>query len=92
MADDCKYGKVRVRTRLYVIAMLGVSFTVFGAVWLFSANAQEYFMDKDYGQWSAKMDMMRRCDVGDVAIIGDFRASAGICRTFFGPRLYATWP
>ena len=48
----------------------------FGALWVYTSNARAAFLDEDYGQWAAKMQMIRTCQVGEVAIVGNSRASA----------------
>jgi hypothetical protein len=57
----------------------------FAAVWALSAADHDAFMDRDYGQWSAKMQMLKRCDAGDVAVFGDSRASAAFLPSSFLP-------
>jgi hypothetical protein len=66
------------RPILYLSILLGIVFVAFGSFWVFSAKTPDKYMDQDYGQWEAKTDMLRRCELGDLSIIGDSRASAGI--------------
>jgi hypothetical protein len=65
----------------YLGALLGILILGFGSAWLFSILARESYMDQDYAQWSAKMEMIARCDLGAVTVVGDSRASAAIIPT-----------
>lgn len=73
------------RPRLYLAVFFGLLFFGFGSIWVFSAMARNAYMDSDYGQWTAKMQMVRECRVGDVAVIGDSRASVDIVPALLRP-------
>jgi hypothetical protein len=50
----------------------------FGLVWAWVAAMPMAFMDPEYAFWQAKQVMLDRCDGGEVIILGDSRAAAGI--------------
>ncbi len=39
------------------------------------------FLDPEYAAWSAKQELVARCDLGDLLILGDSRAGAGMMPT-----------
>jgi hypothetical protein len=58
----------------------------FAAVWFWVATMPITFMDAEFPSWAAKMTMLDRCDLGDVLILGDSRAAAGILPLKLGVR------
>ncbi len=50
----------------------------FAAVWAWVALMPLAFLDPEYPAWRAKEIMLRRCDLGDVLVLGDSRAAAGV--------------
>jgi hypothetical protein len=50
----------------------------FGAVWIWVATMPMAFMDPEYPSWRAQQVMLDRCDLGELVILGDSRATAGI--------------
>lgn len=50
----------------------------FAVVWAWIGAAPMAWMDPEYGAWRAKLTLLDRCDLGEIAIIGDSRAAAGI--------------
>ena len=61
------------------LALLALSALLsFAAVWVWVATMPMAFMDGEYPAWAAKAAMLDRCDLGDVVILGDSRAAAGI--------------
>ena len=64
------------RPGLYIAVVLLVVAGAFGSLWVYTADARVAFLDEDYGQWAAKLQLIRSCQVGTVAILGDSRASA----------------
>jgi len=75
----------RDRPRLYLALLLIVLIGGFGGAWAFSSTERNGYMDQDFGQWTAKMHMIRDCEVGDIAVIGDSRASAAIVPAAMSP-------
>ena len=43
----------------------------FAAVWLWIIAAPMAFMDPEYPSWRAKIDLLDRCDLGEVIVLGD---------------------
>ena len=73
------------RPKLYLAVFFGLLLSAFGAIWVFSAVGRNGYMDQDYGQWTAKMEMIQQCRVGDLAIIGDSQASADLIPALLRP-------
>jgi hypothetical protein len=79
------------RRRLSMRAYLAVAALsagcVLALVWAWVALMPLAFLDPEYPAWAAKETMIARCDVGQIAVVGDSRAAADIM-----PRLmpYAT--
>jgi hypothetical protein len=64
--------------RRYFAAMAVVSVLTFGAVWAWVLAMPLAFLEPEYASWRAKQMLLDRCDLGDVLILGDSRASVGI--------------
>ena len=47
-------------------------------VWAYVAFLPMAYMEGGYPAWVAKMQMLRRCELGDVAFLGDSRLEAGV--------------
>jgi hypothetical protein len=58
--------------------------TALGAVlsflllWAWIAAAPLAYLDPEYPYWRAKQELLRDCDLGEVLILGDSRAAAGV--------------
>ena len=50
----------------------------FAAVWLWVATMQMAYLDPEYAFWRARQDLVQSCDLGQMLILGDSRATAGI--------------
>lgn len=68
----------------YLLVMFGVFLIGFTALWIFTANFRMAFLDTGYGEWSAKLSMIRKCDTGSVVILGDSRAAAAYTPKLLG--------
>lgn len=53
----------------------------FGLVWGWVAAMPMAFMDPEYASWRAKLQLLKRCDLGDALVLGDSRAAADIIPT-----------
>ncbi len=62
----------------YLLLMLAAATTAFGLVWAWAATMPMTFMEPEYAAWQAKLVLLDRCDLGDILILGDSRAAAGI--------------
>jgi hypothetical protein len=59
--------------------MLGAAFAAGLAVaWAWVVAAPLAFLDPEYPYWRAKEEMLRRCDLGRVLVLGDSRAAVDI--------------
>lgn len=50
-------------------------------LWAWVAAAPLAYLDPEYPYWRAKQELLRDCDLGDVLILGDSRAAAGVLAT-----------
>ena len=50
----------------------------FGFAWFWSARMKLAFLDPEYAAWNAKQELVANCDLGNLMVIGDSRADAGI--------------
>lgn len=62
----------------YLVTLALTVLLSFSAAWTWVAVAPMAFMDGEYPSWVAKETMLDRCDLGDLVILGDSRAAAGI--------------
>ncbi len=61
------------------LAWLGATFVVgLALVWAWVAAAPLAFLDPEYPYWRAKQQMLSRCDLGRVLVLGDSRAAVDI--------------
>ncbi len=51
---------------------------LFGLIWLWVLAMPIAFLDPEYPSWRAKQMLLADCDLGDILILGDSRAAAGI--------------
>jgi hypothetical protein len=51
---------------------------LFAALWLWIAFAPLAFLDPEFPDWLAKQQMLQRCDLGDLLIVGDSRAAVDV--------------
>ena len=58
----------------------------FAAVWLWVATMKMAYLDPEYAFWRARQDLVQNCDLGEMLILGDSRAAAGILPSAMGPR------
>lgn len=65
-------------TRAYLVVCVLSGAGVLAAVWLWVVLMPLAFLDPEYPAWVAKEQMLARCDLGDMIIIGDSRAAADI--------------
>lgn len=62
----------------YLIASALALVLGFTSVWAWTAAMPLAFLDPEYASWRAKQVLLRRCDLGDLVVVGDSRAAAGI--------------
>jgi hypothetical protein len=62
-----------------LLAVLGAAFAAgLAGAWLWVVGAPLAFLDPEYPYWRAKEEMLRRCDLGRVLVLGDSRAAVDI--------------
>jgi hypothetical protein len=66
------------QARSYLGWMAAGGGACFLLLWLWIASVPLAYLDPEYSYWLAKQTMLDRCDLGDVLILGDSRAAAGI--------------
>jgi hypothetical protein len=62
----------------YLLLQAAVAAMCFGLVWLWVAAAPMAYLDPEYPVWRAKLGMLRRCDLGQVLVVGDSRAAVDV--------------
>lgn len=62
----------------YLRLMAAGAAGAFLLLWAWVAAAPLAYLDPEYPYWRAKQDLLRDCDLGDVLILGDSRAAAGV--------------
>jgi hypothetical protein len=62
----------------FIALTLAAMCAVFGAVWLYVALVPAGFLDDEYPRWKAKSEILASCDLGDVAVLGDSRATIDV--------------
>jgi hypothetical protein len=67
----------------YLTVFLMTAAILFAGVWVVTSTLRWGFLETEYGTWRAKLDMIDRCELGEVIILGESRASSG-----FIPRLF----
>jgi hypothetical protein len=60
----------------YIAVSFGVAAFLLAMAWIVATDFRSYFLEPQYGSWQARLDMIDKCDVGSVSIIGDSRAGA----------------
>ncbi len=70
----------------YLLVMSLVLALGLGGSWIWSAKMKLAFLDPEYAAWSAKQDLVARCDLGDLLVLGDSRAGAGMMPTLLPGR------
>src|SRR6202142_2532543 len=62
----------------FLALMGGGAVVMFGLVWLWILAMPMAFLDPEYPSWRARQMLLANCDLGEVLILGDSRAAAGI--------------
>lgn len=62
----------------YLTTLAATLVTTFGLVWIWVATMPIAFLDAEYPAWLAKRQMLARCDLGELVIVGDSRAAVDI--------------
>ena len=66
------------QARRYLAGMAAGAAGEFLLLWAWVAAAPLSFLDPEYPYWRAKQAMLEACDLGELLILGDSRAAAGI--------------
>lgn len=64
--------------RHYLIASALALALGFASVWVWTAVMPLAFLDPEYASWRAKQVLLAQCDLGEVVVVGDSRAAAGV--------------
>jgi hypothetical protein len=62
----------------YLAVLAAVMAAGFAVVWAWAAAMPLAYLDPEYPMWRAKLAMLRRCDLGDVLVVGDSRAAVDV--------------
>jgi len=62
----------------YLALQAATAAASFALVWAWIAFAPMAYLDPEYPVWRAKLAMLRRCDLGQVLIVGDSRAAVDV--------------
>lgn len=64
--------------RTYLATFVLSTACVFALAWAWVVLMPLAFLDPEYPAWAAKSEMLARCDLGDVIVVGDSRAAADV--------------
>ena len=67
-----------------MLVLAATATLVFALTWVFVAAVPLAFLDPEYPYWLAKQDLLRRCDLGTVLVVGDSRAAVDIVPGLLG--------
>ena len=62
----------------YLLALGATAALTLALIWLYVLAAPLAFLDPEYPYWVAKQELLRRCDLGTVLIVGDSRAAVDV--------------
>jgi hypothetical protein len=68
----------------YLAVLAGAFVAGLALSWAWVAAAPLAFLDPEYPYWRAKQEMLARCDVGRVLLLGDSRAAVAVMPTRIG--------
>ena len=74
-------GRRILSPRAWCAAMAAGAVGSFLLLWAWIAFVPLAYLDPEYPFWLVKQRMLRACDLGEVAILGDSRAAVGILPT-----------
>src|ERR1051326_7785912 len=62
----------------FVVLAGAAAAIVVGAVWVWILAVPMAFLDPEYPAWPAKQNLLADCELGDLIVLGDSRAAAGM--------------
>ena len=62
----------------YLRALCAAAVLSLAVVWGYVVAAPLAFLDPEYPYWRAKLELLRRCEVGTVLVVGDSRAAVDV--------------
>jgi hypothetical protein len=69
------------------LAILGlIAIATVGLAWIWAAEMKLAYLDPEYPSWLAKRQLLERCDLGEVLVVGDSRAAVDIIPALLGVR------
>jgi hypothetical protein len=66
------------RVGRYLIVLAGTFAACFALAWAWVVAAPLAYLDPEYPYWRAKQEMLARCDLGRVLVLGDSRAAVAV--------------
>jgi len=64
--------------RHYLLALGATTALTFALIWLFVRAAPLAYLDPEYPYWLAKQELLQRCNLGTVLLLGDSRAAVDL--------------
>ena len=62
----------------YLTVVFTTMLATFAVIWLWVAAVPLAYLDPEYPAWLAKQQMLAKCDLGEVVVVGDSRAAVDI--------------
>jgi hypothetical protein len=78
MTKPSRGGGESLQPHRYLLIAATAATLTFALVWLYIAAAPLAFLDPEYPYWLAKQQLLQRCDLGTVLVLGDSRAAVDI--------------
>lgn len=60
----------------YIYLSIAMFMVMFSSAWVLAINARQYFTLSHAGIYAAKFEMLRKCDIGKIIVLGDSRAGS----------------
>jgi hypothetical protein len=71
----------------FLLVAAAVFVTLIACSWAWAVKGRMWFLDAEYGMWLANQEMSRTCAYGDLIILGDSRAKAGLVPSVIGSKV-----
>jgi hypothetical protein len=68
----------------YLAVLAIVAAATVGLAWVWAAQMKLAYLDPEYPSWLAKRQLLERCDLGEVLVVGDSRAAVDIVPALLG--------
>jgi hypothetical protein len=78
-SDVVHLARVRANDpRAFLVSAALTALLVLAAFWTLTSNFREGFLAPEYGMWTAKRALVKRCAFGSTIVLGDSRMVAGV--------------